>query len=253
MAFILKKSLGQHFLHDKDIARRIVEQALKMKPSRLLEIGPGGGALTEHILQHYAGEYKAVELDKEKVDFLVKRFPGIEEKLSWQDFLKAGLPWNEPFAVIGNFPYNISTEIIFKLLDWRMHIIEVTGMFQKEVAQRLAAQPGNKTYGITSVIFQAFFDIEYLFDVSPKAFTPPPKVVSGVLRMVPSANVPEMRSEALFRKLVKASFGQRRKQLRNTLKPYFSKEQLEDPFFTKRPEELPVAEFARLTFETATE
>lgn len=253
MRLTLKKSYGQHFLHDKNIARRIVNEALRHNPPRLLEIGPGGGALTEIILEEYNAHFKAIEIDKEKVDFLIEKFPQLYGKIILQDFLKSDLPWTEKFAVVGNFPYNISTEIVFKLIDWRDHITSVTGMFQKEVAQRLSASPGSKTYGITSVICQAFFEIEYLFDVSRGAFTPPPKVTSGTIRLTPLKETVDMKSEALFKTLVKTSFGQRRKQLRNTLKPFFTPEQLDDAFFTKRPEELSVQDFARLSFEVETD
>src|SRR4051812_4012592 len=161
----LKKSLGQHFLHDENVCRKIVEQLGHTPGMNLLEVGPGGGALTKYLLQWQDINYKAIEVDEEKVTYLNKTYPLLQEKLLLQDILTAAAPFDEPFAVIGNFPYNISSPILFKILEWEPNVTEVIGMFQKEVAQRIAAGPGSKANGILSTLMQAFFSVEYLFDV----------------------------------------------------------------------------------------
>lgn len=245
--YTLKKSLGQHFLNDGNILRKIVAALGEDSFERLLEIGPGGGALTKELLQWPGIDFKAVELDAEKVQYLLQTWPILQGKLIQEDFLTISRPWDEPFAVVGNFPYNISTEILFKVLSWQQQVPVVVGMFQKEVAQRAAAKPGSKTYGVISVLLQAYYDIEYLFDVAPGCFTPPPKVVSGVIRLRRRQQLPPMRSEKEFSTLVKTAFNQRRKQLRNAAKSLFDVSTLQDDLFERRPETFSVEEFAALT------
>ena len=196
--YTLKKSLGQHFLKDENVSQRIVAELQGCSFQRLLEVGPGGGALTKYLLQLPETDFKAVEVDEEKVAFLHKTYPQLSEKLIHQNFLDAAPPFNEPFAVVGNFPYNISTQILFKLLDWKEKVKCIIGMFQKEVAQRIAAPEGNKVYGVTSVLVQAFFDVHYLFDVSENSFTPPPKVKSGVIKLLPKKEPVQMQDENFF-------------------------------------------------------
>ena len=244
----LKKSLGQHFLRDENIIRKIL-QALQQTPfTQLLEVGPGGGALTRHLIDLSGAQFKAVELDKEKVDYLLQHYPSLQGRLLHQDFLAMQVPFASSFTVVGNFPYNISSQILFTLLEWREQIETIVGMFQKEVAQRAAAAPGSKTYGVLSVLIQAFFTVDYLFDVSPGCFDPPPKVMSGVIRLTPRKEIPAMRSQADFTLLVKTAFGQRRKTLRNALKPLFDASVLKDPLFDKRAEQLSVEQFGELSF-----
>ncbi|MBL7757484.1 MAG: ribosomal RNA small subunit methyltransferase A, partial [Chitinophagaceae bacterium] len=178
--YTLKKSLGQHFLRDENVCRKIV-QALQQHPfQHLLEVGPGGGALTKHLLEIPGIDFKAVELDEEKVQYLLQTFPAIEGKIIHQSFLETPIPFQQSFTLVGNFPYNISTQILFRVLEWKDQVEAVVGMFQKEVAQRVAAREGNKVYGVMSVLVQAFFTVEYLFDVKESCFNPPPKVMSGV-------------------------------------------------------------------------
>lgn len=248
MSYTLKKSLGQHFLKDEQICLRIVEVLHREPLDNLVEVGPGGGALTKYLLQIPNIHFKAIEVDDEKVQYLRKIFPAIEGKLIHQDFLKMSLPFDESFSVVGNFPYNISSQILFKILEWKTYVPRVIGMFQREVAQRVVATHGNKSYGILSVLVQAFYDVEYLFDVSPNCFNPPPKVMSGVIALKRKTTVPDMRSEKHFFNLVKIAFNQRRKMLRNTLKPLLSEQELQDPIFTKRAEQLSVEALAALTF-----
>ncbi|MBM3414772.1 MAG: ribosomal RNA small subunit methyltransferase A [Bacteroidetes bacterium] len=246
--YILKKSLGQHFLQDENICRKIVE-ALQQRPVyQLLEVGPGSGALTKYLLDLPGLSFKAVELDQEKVEYLLKTYPALEGKIIHQSFLDLYPPFQGIFTVIGNFPYNISTQILFHVLEWRQQIEAVIGMFQKEVAQRAAAPHGSKTYGVLSVLIQAFFEVEYLFDVAPGCFNPPPKVKSGVIRLCPRQVALSMRSEKEFTALVKTAFNQRRKTLRNACKPLFDQPTLADPLFLKRAEQLSVEEFAALSF-----
>ncbi|MEO8116792.1 MAG: 16S rRNA (adenine(1518)-N(6)/adenine(1519)-N(6))-dimethyltransferase RsmA, partial [Bacteroidota bacterium] len=220
----------------------------KCTTNNLLEIGPGAGALTKYLLLLPGIDFKAVEIDHEKVIYLQKKFPALKEKLVEKDFLEMEPPFEESFRVIGNFPYNISTQILFKVLTWKQLVPEITGMFQKEVALRIAAAPGNKTYGITSVLVQAFYEVEYLFDISPQSFIPPPKVMSGMIRLKIRNEFPEMRNEAYFFRLVKSAFNQRRKMLRNAVKPFFTDDVLKDELFNRRAETLSVDEFAQLTF-----
>lgn len=244
--YTLKKSLGQHFLKDDSICERIVE-ALQQSPfQRLLEVGPGGGALTKFLIKIPDIEFKLVEIDKEKVEFLTTTFPQLKDKITEASILDVDLPFDQPFTLIGNFPYNISTQIVFRVIEWREQVETMIGMFQKEVAERICAGPGNKEYGILSVLSQAYFKTTYLFDVDEQAFNPPPKVKSGVIKFEYIGNPFGIESHRKFLVLVKAAFGQRRKQLRNPLKPYFKKEVLQDDIFTKRAEQLSVADFVGL-------
>lgn len=247
--YTLKKSLGQHFLRDENVCRKIV-QALQQYPfKRLLEVGPGGGALTKHLLGIADIDFKAVELDEEKVQYLLHTFPAIEGKIIHQSFLETPIPFQEPFTLVGNFPYNISTQILFRVLEWKDQVEAVVGMFQKEVAQRVAAREGNKVYGVMSVLVQAFFTVEYLFDVKESSFNPPPKVMSGVIRLQPRQEVPAMKGEREFFLLVKTAFNQRRKTLRNAVRGLFEPGVLQDNLFDKRAEQLSVNDFAALTFK----
>ena len=245
----LKKSLGQHFLKDEKIVERIVD-ALKQHPfTNLLEVGPGGGALTKHLVKIPNVHFKAVELDEEKVVFLLKEFPSLKDDLIHKSFLNIDRPFDEPFTVIGNFPYNISTQILFKVLEWKGYVPEVIGMFQKEVAERAAAKEGSKIYGVLSVLLQYYYKVEYLFSVGNECFTPQPKVQSGVIRLTARESYLPVKSERAFWVLVKTSFNQRRKTLRNGVKSLIPKEELEDKFFDRRAETLSIEEFAALTFK----
>ena len=247
--YTLKKSLGQHFLKDENICRKIVAAILQYPHQNLLEVGPGGGALTKYLLEIPAIDFKAVELDVEKVDYLLGAYPGLKGKLMHENFLDMQQPFNGRFSVTGNFPYNISSQILFKVLDWREHVENVVGMFQKEVAQRIAAKEGSKIYGVTSVLIQAFFKVEYLFEVSEKCFTPPPKVKSAVIRLLPLEKTVVMKDEDSFSRLVKTAFNQRRKTLRNAIKDLFDPEILKEDIFNKRAEQLTVKEFGELSFK----
>jgi 16S rRNA (adenine1518-N6/adenine1519-N6)-dimethyltransferase len=244
----LKKSLGQHFLKDELVCQLIVDALKQNKFSQLLEIGPGAGALTKHLIRIKGVDFRAVEIDREKVSFLKKKYPEFADFFLEQDFLQMEKPFQGPFTIIGNFPYNISTEILFKVLGWREDVETVIGMFQKEVALRIAAGEGNKIYGVTSVLLQAFYDVEYLFEVNEQAFNPPPKVKSAVIRLTPRKELPAFKSEKKFFLLVKTAFNQRRKTLRNAVKSLFNGEQLMDPLFNKRAEQLTVLQFADLTW-----
>jgi 16S rRNA (adenine1518-N6/adenine1519-N6)-dimethyltransferase len=249
MQYTLKKSLGQHFLNDVQICLQIKAALEDALIDQLLEIGPGAGALTQHILDLPKQAFKAVELDREKVAYLLHTYPQLEGKLINEDFLETAIPFEGQFTLVGNFPYNISTQIVFRVLDWKEQVPVMIGMFQKEVAERIAAKPHSKAYGILSVLTQAFYEVEYLFDVPPSAFTPPPNVMSGVIRLKRKNTFPEFSSIKSFYHIVKMAFGQRRKMLRNPLKPYFTTEQLQDPIFTKRAENLTYQDFADLTFK----
>lgn len=244
--YTLKKSLGQHFLHDENMCMKIVAQVPERRPLQLLEVGPGGGAITRHIIALEGIDYKAIEVDEEKVNFLQATYPELKGTIIHGDILKAEKPFEGRFSVIGNFPYNISSPILFKILAWEEDVDEVIGMFQKEVALRIASAPGSKVYGILSVLMQAFFSIEYLFDVHENCFTPPPKVKSGVLKFVNIHNPHGIENKRKFITLVKTAFGQRRKTLRNALKPILSAEALQDPVMGKRAEQLSVADFVQL-------
>jgi 16S rRNA (adenine1518-N6/adenine1519-N6)-dimethyltransferase len=262
--YTLKKSLGQHFLRDENIARKIVAAVEEMMAAtgggRLLEVGPGGGALTKFLLEipgtkgmeNDRGrtiDFKAVELDDEKIRYLLKNWPALEGKIVHASILDIEKPWDERFTVVGNFPYNISSQILFRMLDWRESLNGVVGMFQKEMAQRVAAREGNKVYGVLSVLVQAFFTVEYLFDVHEQCFNPPPKVKSGVIRLIPRTQLPNFKNQDLFFQLVKMAFNQRRKTLRNAVKPLFGAAELADPVFDRRAEQLSIDEFAALTWK----
>jgi len=246
-----KKHLGQHFLNNENIAQKIADSLTLVGYQTVLEIGPGMGVLTKYLLEKPITTF-VIEIDTESVTYLQNHFPKLDGKIIAKDFLKYNLSevfGTEPFAIIGNFPYNISTQIVFKTLELRHQIPEFSGMFQKEVAERIAAKPHSKAYGILSVLTQAFYEVEYLFDVPPSAFTPPPNVMSGVIRLKRKNTFPEFSSIKSFYHIVKMAFGQRRKMLRNPLKPYFTTEQLQDPIFTKRAENLTYQDFADLTFK----
>ncbi|CDA21164.1 ribosomal RNA small subunit methyltransferase A [Bacteroides sp. CAG:144] len=247
-----KKFLGQHFLKDMDIARRIAETMIGYAGVPILEIGPGTGVLTRFLLS--AGhDLTVVEIDRESVAYLQAHFPELDNRILEEDFLKLRLDKTFPgrFCVIGNYPYNISSQIFFKVLDYKDLIPCCSGMIQKEVAERMASGPGNKNYGILSVLMQAWYDIEYLFTVPEHVFEPPPKVKSAVIRMTRNKVTDLGCSEQLFKQIVKTSFNQRRKTLRNSLKPILGKEcpLYESPIFDKRPEQLSVDQFISLTKE----
>jgi 16S rRNA (adenine1518-N6/adenine1519-N6)-dimethyltransferase len=222
---------------------------LEQPIEQLVEVGPGAGALTEFIYKIPTKQYKAIELDTEKVNYLLHAYPDLQGKLINEYFLETAMPFEGPFVLVGNFPYNISTQIVFRVLDWKNQVPMMVGMFQKEVAERIAAKPHSKAYGILSVLTQAFYEVTYLFDVPPAAFNPPPKVDSGVIMFKRKTEFPAMASEKSFYHIVKMAFGQRRKMLRNPLKPYFTPAQLEDPIFTKRAENLSFEDYAALTFK----
>lgn len=247
--YTLKKSLGQHFLTNTIYIHKIVDHLQQLHYDRLLEVGPGGGALTSELIKIGGKDFKAVELDEEKITYLQKNFPSLSGKIISASFLAIERPFDEPFVVIGNFPYNISTQILFKILDWKDYVPHVIGMFQKEVAQRAAATPGSKAYGVLSALIQPYYDIEYLFDVPPEAFNPPPKVVSGVIRLTRKTEQLMVASEKKYITLVKTAFNQRRKTLRNSVKPLFSHDKLKEDIFNKRPEQLSIHDFALLTYE----
>jgi 16S rRNA (adenine1518-N6/adenine1519-N6)-dimethyltransferase len=250
MAFVkAKKSLGQHFLTDLNIAHRIVE-SLSTNISNVLEIGPGMGVLTQYLFQ--SGTYKtlAIDIDRDSVEFLKGKFPEHSGQIIHGDFLNTDLTTifpNEKFSIIGNFPYNISTQILFKILSYKNLVPEVVGMFQKEVAMRIAAPPGSRTYGITSVLLQVYYDIEYLFTVDEHVFNPPPKVKSAVIRLTRNSVEKLECDEELFVKIVKTGFNQRRKMLRNSIKSIIHDESISHPFLDKRPEQLSITEFVELT------
>lgn len=243
-----KKALGQHFLCDDAIAKRIVDSLQTPNPN-VLEIGPGMGVLTQFLLQRNDIHFQVVEIDGESVAYLHENFPQLRNNILPADFLKLKLNemYAEKVSIIGNFPYNISSQILFKILENKDLVTETVGMFQKEVAERVASQPGKKMYGILSVLLQAFFDIEYLFTVHENSFNPPPKVKSAVIRLKRN---PEKRlhcDEALFKSVVKTAFNQRRKTLRNSLKSFeFNPDFTANEIFSRRPEQLNVAEFELL-------
>ena len=245
--YTLKKSLGQHFLKDETIIKAIVE-ALKQNPfSQLLEVGPGAGALTKDLITLPGIDLKAVELDQEKVQYLETKYPSLKGKLIHESFLDIEKPFDGPFTVIGNFPYNISTQILFKILDWKDDVPVVIGMFQREVALRAAADPGGKVYGVLSALLQPYYDIEYLFDVPAHSFNPPPKVMSGVIRLTRKTTALDFKSERAYWVLVKTAFNQRRKTMRNSVKSLFPADVLQDEMFTRRAETFSIQEFAALT------
>ncbi|MBS1753861.1 MAG: 16S rRNA (adenine(1518)-N(6)/adenine(1519)-N(6))-dimethyltransferase RsmA [Ferruginibacter sp.] len=244
-----KKSLGQHFLKDENIIGQIIDILKEEKFTNLLEVGPGAGALTNHLINIPSVNFKAVELDEEKVIYLLKTYPALKNKIIHQSFLDMEKPFEDPFVVIGNFPYNISTQILFKLLDWKDDVPVIIGMFQKEVAERAASKEGSKIYGVLSVLVQAYYEVEYLFDVNNNCFYPPPKVQSGVIRLKRKLSTLDYKSEKAFWVLVKTAFNQRRKTMRNAVKGLFTEEILKDEIFLKRAEALSVEDFAMLTYK----
>lgn len=244
-----KKHLGQHFLCDNGIAKDIVDN-LSATDKAVLEIGPGMGVLTQFLLQRTDIDLKVVEIDTESVEYLQQNFPALQSRIIAADFLTLQLDklFASKLSIIGNFPYNISSQILFKILEYKDLIPETVGMFQKEVAERIASKPGNKQFGILSVLLQAFFDIDYLFTVHEHSFNPPPKVKSAVIRMTRNPLKKLSCDENLFKQVVKTAFNQRRKTLRNSLKTFsFDLEFVENEIFTKRPEQLSVGEFELIT------
>lgn len=251
-----KKSLGQHFLTDRSIARSIVDSLIidpeAATPEPVLEIGPGMGVLTSYLLQRQDVDLKLVEIDSESVDYLIANFNNMQGRLYQEDFLKMRLDkiFGGDFMVIGNFPYNISSQIFFKILEYKDKVPQVVCMIQKEVAERISEKPGTKTYGILSVLLQAWYDIEYLFTVGSGAFAPPPKVQSAVIRLRRNDRKELGVDELLFKTVVKTAFNQRRKTLRNSLKPLLANTSIDvvsNPVFDLRPERLSVEDFIALT------
>ncbi len=245
-----KKALGQHFLTDLTIAERIADSIEQFKHLPVLEIGPGMGVLTQFLIKK-GYDLSVVELDGESVAYLNEHFPELHGKIYGEDFLKMDLDklFTGEFCVIGNYPYNISSQIFFKVLDYKDRIPCCSGMIQKEVAERLASGPGKKAYGILSVLLQAWYDVEYMFTVSEHVFNPPPKVKSAVIRFTRNNRDDLGCDPKLFKTVVKTGFNQRRKTLRNSLKPLLGKECeiYSDPIFDKRPEQLSVQQFIELT------
>ena len=246
-----KKSLGQHFLTDLSIAERIAHTLDDFRHLPVLEVGPGMGILTQFLLE-MGLDLTVVELDSESVDYLEVAYPQLHGRIIGEDFLKMDLHelyGDKPFCVIGNYPYNISTQIFFKVLDYRDQVACCSGMLQREVAQRIAEPPGSKAYGILSVLLQAWYDIEYLFTVDEHVFNPPPKVKSGVIRLTRNSVTDLGVDERMFKRLVKLSFGQRRKMLRSSLKSVFMADPavMERDVFRQRPEQLGVDDFIALT------
>jgi 16S rRNA (adenine1518-N6/adenine1519-N6)-dimethyltransferase len=254
-----KKNLGQHFLKDKNIAKKIVD-SLDATTGNILEIGPGTGVLTQFLL-HRPENLKLVEIDRESIAFLKETYPDFRESeiegnkktvLYQENFLEMKLDNlfdNNSFSVIGNFPYNISSQIFFKVIEYREIIPEVVGMIQKEVAERMAAVPGNKTYGILSVLLQRWYNIEYLFTVDENVFIPPPKVKSAVIKMTRNNRRDMPCNEDLFIKLVKTTFNQRRKTIRNSIKPLLGDKIYDCEFMSLRPEQLTISQFIQFTNE----
>ncbi len=248
-ALHLKKSLGQHFLNDEYILQRIAEAIGDLHPFKtVVEIGPGAGALTKYLLKQNHPAFYVVELDDRWAAHLTQTHPALRSKLLHEDFLQTDLGFMQnPTHVVGNFPYNISSQIVFRIIDEREKVQRMTGMFQKEVAQRIAAKHGSKDYGITSVLTQTYFRCEYLFDIHPESFTPPPKVMSGIIRLERIENLQLNFDETLFKRIVKAAFNQRRKTLRNSLKEFIGgKEIAVLEIFNLRPEQISVEQFHEL-------
>ncbi|MEZ5058255.1 MAG: 16S rRNA (adenine(1518)-N(6)/adenine(1519)-N(6))-dimethyltransferase RsmA [Saprospiraceae bacterium] len=246
-----KKSYGQHFLNQPDLARKIANSLnLENGLNKVLEVGPGTGKLTTFLVENDY-DLKVVEADPDMVEYIQHNFPQLNGNIIHRNFLKVDLEevfQENSFALIGNFPYNISSQILFKMVDNRHLIPEMVGMFQKEVAERVVAPPGNKTYGVISVLVQAYYEGKYLFSVDKRCFTPPPKVQSAVIRLVRKENMELGCNERLFKSIVKASFGQRRKMLRNSLKPFVKdNDLLADEKFTLRPEQVSLEGFIELT------
>lgn len=243
-----KKFLGQHFLTDETVAEKIANALTFRNYDSVVEIGPGMGVLTKYLLEKNCN-LKLIEIDHESVTYLKSNYNDINDKIIEADFLETSISqiFNNPFAVIGNFPYNISTEILFKVLDNKNLVLEVVGMFQKEVAERIASKPGNRDYGIPSVLLQASYDIEYLFTVNENVFNPPPRVKSGVIRMQRNFSNKLISNESKFKLVVKTGFNQRRKTLRNSLKSLIQPGASTLPFLDKRPEQLSWQQFDEIT------
>ena len=244
-----KKSLGQHFLTDLSIAERIAGTLDAYTGIPVVEVGPGMGVLTQFLIKKGHGLH-VVELDEESVEYLHNNFPALDGRIIAGDFLQLNLSdiYNGQFCVIGNYPYNISSQIFFKVLDYRNQIVCCSGMLQKEVAERITSGPGSKAYGILSVLLQAWYDMEYLFTVNENVFNPPPKVKSGVIRLTRNKRTSLDCDENFFKTVVKTSFGQRRKTLRNSVRSLAANPSvLSDPIFNMRPEQLSVEEFVKLT------
>ena len=248
-----KKSLGQHFLKDLGIAQRIAETLTAYHGLPVLEVGPGTGVLTRFLLRE-GHDLSVVEIDRESVKYLEQNFPELNGRIYVEDFLRMKLEqvYDDKFCVIGNYPYYISSQIFFKALDCREQVVCCAGMIQKEVAERLAAVPGSRSFGILSALIQPWYDVEYLFTVSEKVFDPPPKVQSAVVRMTRNSRTDLGCGEALYRTVVKTSFNQRRKTLRNSMKPLLGKDcpYFVLPVFDKRPEQLSIEQFIELTLIT---
>ncbi|MBA7584759.1 Ribosomal RNA small subunit methyltransferase A [subsurface metagenome] len=243
-----KKGLGQHFLTDRNIALKIVDSLQKGKYRTLIEVGPGKGMLTEFLLNRNEPKFLAVELDRESIDYLLETYTIHKEKFIHADFLKYSLDnLEEPLAIIGNLPYFISSQIFFKVLENRNKVHQVVCMIQKEVAERIASPHGNKTYGILSVLLQAYYTIEYLFTVHEHCFSPAPKVKSAVIRLTRNKTKELNCDPVLFLKVVKATFNQRRKMIRNSLRSIFINLPLESELLSQRPEQLTVDQFTELT------
>jgi len=246
-----KKGLGQHFLRDHQIASDIVDSLVMGNRTKVLEVGPGMGVLTRFLLQKNSFETTVVEIDRESVEYLKTYFPQLEGRIVEGDFLHMDLRTifsSAPFSLIGNFPYNISSQILFKVLDYRELVPEVVGMLQKEVAERICTGPGSKTYGILSVLLQAWYKVEYLFTVNEDVFDPPPKVKSAVIRLTANGRTELGCNEKLFKAVVKQSFNQRRKMLRNSIRSLTPRyDELDAYTLTRRPEQLSVEEFIKLT------
>lgn len=252
MSFVkAKKHLGQHFLRDENIAQKIVNSLKNISAYKdVLEVGPGMGVLTKYLIKSPDYKTHVIDIDGESIEYLKQHYSELKNNIIHADFLKVDLNkyFSSPFAVIGNFPYNISSQILFKVLEHREKVPEVVGMFQKEVAVRLAAEPGTKDYGILSVLLKAFYDIEYLFTVNPSVFVPPPKVKSGVIRLMRNHTVKLDCDEKLFFDVVKTGFNQRRKTLRNALSKFnLTDEVKQHPFMALRAEVLSVKDFVELT------
>ena len=243
-----KKHLGQHFLKDLSIAKTIANSLSGEGYKNIIEVGPGMGVLTQYLIPKEFITH-VIELDQESVRYLKAEYPQLSQRIYSNDFLKLNLKkiTDQSFALIGNYPYNISSQILFKALEYKDQIPEIVGMFQKEVAERVASKPGNKKYGIISVLLQAYYNIEYLFTVDPHVFDPPPKVKSGVIRLRRNNTKTLDCNEKLFKQMVKQAFSQRRKTLRNALKPLINKSDFDDPLLNLRAERLSVKDFVYLT------
>ncbi len=245
-----KKRFGQHFLKDENIARQIVN-SLEIDDATdfVVEIGPGQGVLSKYLIERFSERFHAIEIDRDLFQLLLKRYPSLSGRLHLEDFLQADLKKLFPgkIALIGNFPYNISTQIIFRIMDYHEQVQMMVGMFQKEVAMRIVANEGSKDYGIISVLLPVRYKREYLFELPPDAFSPPPKVHSAVIRLRRNELVSPGFDEVLFKQIVKAAFNQRRKMLRNSLSEFFEPETLNEKIFEKRPEQLSKEDFILLT------